>query len=393
MELKSGQNVALQQMSPAVTVIATAPSAEIELDVSAFSLTPEGKVRGDADMSFYGQPRSSDGSVMLDPVSRRFDLDLAKVPSAIDKIAICLTIDQGLTRRQSFSQLSDVQVRVGDGTVQHVFRPDTSNMTETALILLEVYRRSGQWKVRALGQGFNGGLGPMASHFGVNVEDDPDAAPPGNPAKPQKEEVTPPPSSVNLNKITLEKRQSVNLSKNDARFGKITVNLTWNSAVSGGFLSKLRGGAVDLDLGCMYEHRDGHKGVIQALGASFGSYNQPPYCHLAGDDRSGTTGQGEFLYINGDQWSNFKRALIFAYIYEGIPSWDKANAGIRVTIPNQPELIANIDSHERRGMCAIALLENGGNDIKVTKLIDYFDNHRELDRAYGFGFNWKRGTK
>jgi len=71
------------------------------------------------------------------------------------------------------------------------------------------------------------------------------------------------------------------------------VNLNWSQGAppkKTGFLAKLAGagsGAVDLDLGCLYELADGSKGVVQALGNSFGSLTSPPYISLDGDDRSG----------------------------------------------------------------------------------------------------------
>ena len=40
---------------------------------------------------------------------------------------------------------------------------------ETAMIFGEVYRHNGEWKFKAIGQGFKGGLAALAQHFGVNV--------------------------------------------------------------------------------------------------------------------------------------------------------------------------------------------------------------------------------
>ncbi len=394
MDFQPGQNAGLTSANPIFTVAAQVTTHGLELDASAFSLMENGKVVDDTGMTFYGQPVSVDGSIRLDPNTRRFDLDLARVPANIHKIALCLTIDQGNRRGQSFGMIAGVELEIGDGTQAHRFAPPVSGMTETALILGEVYRRNGQWKFRAVGQGFNGGLGPLAKHFGVDISDDPDAgATP--PAQAQAPAPAPAPGpSVNLSKITLEKRQPVNLNKNDGKFGKIIVNLNWDTGRKQGFMGMLGGPGIDLDLGCMFEHRNGFKGVIQALGNAFGDFDTQPYCKLLGDDRTGSSTAGEFLHINGDRWAEFQRVLIFAFIYQGVPSWDKADARVSIKLPNQPELIANVDSpNNRDGMCAIAMLENDGGAIRASKLVEYFAGHPDMDQAFGFGFRWKAGQK
>jgi tellurite resistance protein TerA len=400
-DMQAGQNTALAGGAITISIATQNPVSGLELDSSAFMLTESGKVTGDAGMIFYGQPKSSDGSVSVDAAAKRFHLDLGRVPANITRIAITLTIDQGQKRGQRFNMVNSVVLSVEGGAEPLRFAPDVKQMTETALILGEVYQRNGQWKFRAVGQGFNGGLGPLARHFGVDISDDPDA---GAPA-PAAAAAVPPPApaaapapkpTVSLTKITLEKRKPVSLQKEGGKFGEIIINLNWTRPPKatglGGLFGKNKG--VDLDLGCMVEHRDGNKGVIQALGNTFGTLHEPPYVQLMGDDRTGDSTAGEFLHINGDHWSVFKRVLIFAFIYEGVPNWAMANGVVTIKMPGQPELEARLDSHDSgKGMCAIAMLENDGNTIRASKLIEYFSDHEQMDRAYAFGFRWKAGSK
>ena len=109
--------------------------------------------------------------------------------------------------------------------------------------------------VLALGQGFNGGLAPLATHFGVDVTDDPDSGleqqtnPPPAP-QPTHGSTAPTPRAaptIKLSKITLQKSEPVDLSKQSGKFGKITVNLNWKQAPAG--LAGLLKGGIDLDLG------------------------------------------------------------------------------------------------------------------------------------------------
>ena len=137
--------------------------------------------------------------------------------------------------------------------------------------------------------------------------------------------------TVSLSKVTLTKSApSVSLAKGAGASGRMRVSLTWNarpegaSGGGGGFLKKLTGGGakgIDLDLGALYELQDGKKGVVQALGNSFGAVDRPPYVLLDGDDRTG--GGGENMTINLDHLADLKRVLVFAFIYDGVPAWEE----------------------------------------------------------------------
>lgn len=395
MQLQAGQNTALSGTRAVLTISAGGVPAALELDVTAFLLLESGKVPGDEGMVFYGQTTTLGGAVTLDAGPRRFDLDLSRLPETIQRIAFTITIDKGVQRQQQFSQLGSIEVMIDAGGETHRFAPELQRMTETALILAEIYRRNGQWKLRAVGQGFNGGLAPLARHFGVEISDDADALPAAAPAEPAPPAPTPPPApsptpsqTVNLSKITLEKSRPVNLKKADAAYGEIIVNLRWNKGRS--ILSK----GIDLDLGAMVELVNGDRWVVQALGNSFGDLGRAPWVKLMGDDRTGASGDGEFLHINGDRWIAIKRVLIFAFIYEGARNWAKANGSVRIKVPGQPELEAHLDSPNNSDMmCAIAMLENADGEIRATKFVDYYPGHREMDAHFGFGFRWTSGHK
>ena len=407
MQLQPGQNIALPDLTVGVSINAMPAVSGMELDCSAYLLTESGKVMSDAGMVFYGQPVAPDGSVRLDAAARRFNIDLSRVAAAVAKIAITLTIDQGLKRGQRFGLLQQVELNCECDGHPLQFVIDTRPMAETALILAELYRREGVWKLRAVGQGFVGGLGALAKHFGVDISDDPDsghatpppltpsrpAAPPPSPPAPSVPPVPPPPP-VRLDKITLEKRKPISLEKAGGNFGEIVVNLNWTRKSGAKGLFGLGKSSIDLDLGCMIEHTSGFKGVVQALGNTFGNLRLPPFAQLMGDDRTGDSTQGEFLKINGAEWSSIKRVLIYAFIYEGVPSWAQADARITIAVPGQPELSAHLDSHSNRhGMCAVAMLENDRGTLKATKLVEYFAGHSEMDKQYRFGFRWTAGSK
>lgn len=414
LDLQPGQNFSITKQSPASTAVEITLDWEpantpLTLDSSAFALTAQGKVRGDDDLVFYNQPALPGGGIQRAGDGRAFTIVFAQLPSAIERIVVALTIDQGLRRGQSFGQLNQVRAEVRDAqskTPLATFPLATRMMAETALIVGEFYQRNGEWKFRAVGQGFVGGLGPLARQYGVEVGDDPDAAetaPPATPTPPPHSATSasaPPPAAkpIRLEKITLDKKTpSISLEKKTQGFGEIVVNLNWNQGGGSGkgFFGRLTGGRkVDLDLGCLFKLRDGRGGAVQALGGTFGSLQQPPYIQLMGDDRSGASAQGEFLHINGQHWNELDRVLLFAMIYEGAPNWAETDAVVTIQAPGQPTLEIRIDSHRNdQRMCALAMLENQGGNLKVTKLVEYFLDHRYLDQAYGFGLRWVAGSK
>ena len=142
------------------------------------------------------------------------------------------------------------------------------------------------------------------------------------------------------------------------------------------------------------ELRSGDKSAVQALGDTFGDYFNPPYSGLDADDRSGANAEGETLRINGQHWDKIRRVLVYAFIYEGAPNWAEANALITIKTPGQPEIEVRLDSHRNdRPMCAIALLENQDGAVKITKLVEYYRGHMDMDQAHRWGLEWVKGRK
>jgi tellurite resistance protein TerA len=380
-ELSRGGNIAIGV--PAVALAFDWPATHIDLDVSAYLLGENGKVGGDHDMVFYNQNTGGGGAVKFDSGFDSFAIDLARIPAETARIAFCVTMGAGGT----VAAIAGVKLVLRDAAANLIasFAPDLAGASEAAMIFGEIYRRNGEWKFRAVGQGFNGGLGPLARSFGIDVADEP--APPAAAPPP------PPPVStpVNLSKVSLEKPgQTVSLEKRGTSFGEIVVNLNWSRKKGGLF----GGGAIDLDLGCLLEMADGQKGVIQALGRVFGSYDRPPYIQLDGDDRTGDVSRGETMRINGAHWQDIRRLAIFANIYDGVPNWQQTDGVVTVTMPGQPPIeVRMTDGRNNMRLCGVVLLENDRGTLKATRIVNYFRDQSELDQAFGWGLRWVAGSK
>ena len=397
--LTPGANAPVDNATVSVTVTYTPDSGQ-DIDLSAFLLGSSGKVRGDEDMCFYGQKTIGDGMVQMTEVSAGravFSLDLARLDAAVEKVALTATIYEN---RSTFASVSQLSVSVTGGIEAAI---PTAGMQESALILGEFYRRQGTWKFRCVAQGFAGGLEPLAKHFGVEVASAPASSPKpqpasaGSPAAVPAPAPAPTPSSVNLSKITLDKsRSSISLEKKaGGQYGKIRINLNWNQQQkSGGFLGFGKKSSVDLDLGCLFEMQDGRKGVVQALGRGFGSYDQSPFIQLMGDDRTGSVSDGEWLHINGDRWSEIKRIAVFAFIYDGAPNWSATDGVVTLFAPNQAPVEVRVSEEGGQlGCCCIALLENISGEVNVTRRVDFHRDQEKLDQAYHWGMSWRAGSK
>lgn len=243
-----GSNVPLP--AARVTVDVAAP---VRLDVSGLLLTADGKVRSDDDFIFYNQPagpgvtyRSGGGSA---PDS--ITVDTGAVPPDIEKIVVTASPDAAGQTFQGIEPTATIRDADGGAVVASFTPPGLG--AETALVVVEIYRRNGQWKARAVGQGYANGLAGIATDFGVTVEEpaQPVSAPPVAQAPPVPQ--TPPaPQSppapapgagkVNLDKgrVSLQKNQTVSLVKGGAPLlSRVQMGLGWEPAY--------RGKDIDLD--------------------------------------------------------------------------------------------------------------------------------------------------
>jgi tellurium resistance protein TerD len=187
--LSKGGNVSLSRAAPTLKKILVGLGWEArvttgdnyDLDVSAFLLSESGKVKNDDDFIFYNQLQSRCGSVEHNGDNRTgagdgddetMTVDLEKVPVSVKRIVFCVTIDDAERRRQNFGQVSDSFMRIVNlDSDAEIARFDLTEdySTETAMIFGEIYRHNEEWKFKAVGQGFAGGLESMCKQFGVTV--------------------------------------------------------------------------------------------------------------------------------------------------------------------------------------------------------------------------------
>ncbi|MDR0281577.1 MAG: TerD family protein [Paucimonas sp.] len=187
--LSKGGNVSLTKEVPGLSEVIVGlcwdprvtDGSEFDLDASVFITGENGKVLSDAGFIFYNNKTSADGAVehMGDNRSGQGDGDdeqvtvkLAVLPAEVKKLVFAVTIHDAEARAQSFGQVSNACIRVvnkADG--KEIARYDLSEDAsgETAMIFGELYRHNDEFKFKAIGQGFAGGLKPLAEAHGVSI--------------------------------------------------------------------------------------------------------------------------------------------------------------------------------------------------------------------------------
>ena len=187
--LNKGGNVSLTKEAPNLTSVSvglgwdvrTTTGADFDLDASALVCGADGKVIDDSHFVFFNNLKSPDGSVEHtgdnltgegEGDDEAIIVNLSSVPQTINKIVFPVSIYDAQARSQSFGQVINAFIRVVDRAnnaelARYDLTEDAS--TETAMIFGELYRHGGEWKFRAIGQGYAAGLRGIASDYGVNV--------------------------------------------------------------------------------------------------------------------------------------------------------------------------------------------------------------------------------
>ena len=187
--LSKGGNVSLSKEAPGLTEVVVGlgwdprvtDGTEFDLDASVFIVGENGKVLDDNSFIFYNNKKSADGSVehMGDNRSgagegddEQVTVKLTSLAPLVKKLVFAVTIHDAEARKQTFGQVSNSFIRVvnkADGKELARFDLSEDASTETAMVFGELYRSGEEFKFKAIGQGFAGGLKPLAEAHGVSI--------------------------------------------------------------------------------------------------------------------------------------------------------------------------------------------------------------------------------
>ncbi|QZY20426.1 TerD family protein [Streptomyces decoyicus] len=404
-----GSNLPLSAVRVAVDV--TAP---VRLDVSGLLLAANGKVRSDDDFVFYNQP-SGPGvthSAAAGGGGDTITVDTAAVPDGIEKIVVTASPDAPGATFAGTEPTGTVR-NADDGSVIATFTPPQLG-TETALVVVEIYRRNGAWKVRAVGQGYANGLAGIATDFGVSVEEPaaPAAAPQAPPAPPAPQAPPAPPApqappapagqwgppagapapvaappapaapaaaaapapgsgKINLDKgrVSLQKNQTVSLVKGGAPLlSSVKMGLGWEPA--------FRGKSIDLDASVIAYGPDRKKvdncffGKLTILGGAI---------QHSGDNLTGEgAGDDEAITVHLGGLPPEVTGLVFVVnSFTGQKFSDVAKAYCRLLDAQSGEELVRFDlthAEPRTGVMMAKLIRQFSGEWEMTALGEFVDS-------------------
>jgi tellurium resistance protein TerD len=186
--LSKGQKIDLTKTNPGMTKVVVGlgwdtnkydGGKDFDLDASVFCLNAAGKAGSEKDFIFYNNLQNPSGSVVHtgdnltgegDGDDEQVKVNLATVPPEVDKIAFCITIHDAAERSQNFGQVTNAFVRiVNEDTGAELIRYDLGEdfSVETAVVVGELYRNSGEWKFNAIGSGYKDGLNGLVKDYGL----------------------------------------------------------------------------------------------------------------------------------------------------------------------------------------------------------------------------------
>jgi tellurium resistance protein TerD len=187
--LSKGGNVSLTKQAPGLSAVVVGlgwderltSGQAFDLDASALMLNAAGRILSDQHFVFFNNLTSPDGSVEHtgdnltgsgEGDDEQIKVDLSQVPPEVDRIVFPVSIYEADSRRQNFGQVRNAFIRVinqADGAELTRYDLSEDASSETAMIFGELYRHGGDWKFRAVGQGYSSGLAGIARDYGVNV--------------------------------------------------------------------------------------------------------------------------------------------------------------------------------------------------------------------------------
>lgn len=366
--LPKGANAPLPPGPVAVRVTASSP-----VDISALLVTASGKVRGDADFVFYNQPTAP--GVRYDPAG--VDVVPEEVDPAIEKVVVTASLDG--RGPATFGALGGLRMDVAvAGTLLVVFEPDGLG-AETALLCVEIYRRGGLWKVRAVGQGYADGLAGIATDYGITVDAEPQVQVPnpnvqgqppargGGDAGHRDRRASPPRVNLDKGRVSLQKRQTVSLVKTGApALRRVAMGLGWDPAASGR--------SIDLDASAIVVDGRGRK--VESVWFMSKSAYRGAIEH-SGDNLTGDgEGDDETIEVDLSRLPDEAQALVFVVnSFQGQKFTDVRSAYCRLLDRDSGAELVRFDLTESKPHTGVIMcvLHRSGATWDMTAIGDFQD--------------------
>ncbi len=186
--LSKGQRISLEKVAPGLSEVfvglgwdtnITDTGNDFDIDASVFLVNSNEKLISDSHFIFYNNLVSPDANKSVEHLGDNrtgagegddevVKVKLKQVPEDVNKIVMTVTIHEAEKRQQNFGQVQNAFVRVVNAeNKEEVIRYDLSEdfSVETALIMAELYRKDGEWRINAVGAGYQGGLEALLNRY------------------------------------------------------------------------------------------------------------------------------------------------------------------------------------------------------------------------------------
>lgn len=333
MSLQKGQKLKLDSsMTNTELAVHCSVKAAFHIDVSCFGLDAHGKLSDEAYMVFYNQTASPKGEIRLvaDVPDSQFSVSLSRLPAQIDRLVFTAAIDPA--HSQAMNELGSLEFRLGE----HVFALSGADFSgEKAIMIAELYRKDGDWRLGVNGQGFNGGLDALLVHFGGAVASD-NAAPTHASSAPAAA-----PARVSLEKrfeqkapqlVSLAKIAGVSLAKNNLERVRARVAFVIDAS------------------GSMYEQYTSGQ-VQKVVNRVF-----PLGVHFDDDEELETWA----FALKSKQLSNVTFANFKNYVKKDAGGWQQWMSDLNAGYNNEPAVIRDVIAHFSRLTPPDAVAEKKG---------------------------------
>ena len=378
--ISKGANTPVNASAVLVELSWTAGAGVPDVDGSALLLRENGKVGDDADFVFFNQPNHPSGAVRHIGKSRTTDaveVNLAGLPAGVERVLLAASADGG-----TFGQVPGLKIVLSDLANRAPLATfENSASDETAMVSGELYRRNGQWKFRAVGQGYESGLAGLATDFGITVGDAPPAAAPPAPGwvppspRPGPQPAAAPPApTLDAGRVSLVKGARVSLVKSGAPpLTEVLMGLGWDPA--------RRRGNIDLDASVIAFDANANK-LAMVWFTNLGEWNGA--LRHAGDNLTGEgEGDDEQIYVDLDRLPPEVSSLVFTITsYRGHRFTDVRNAFCRlVDRRSGAELVRyNLSEAERAtGVIIAALRRTAPSQWEMRAIGEFHDGRTVKD--------------
>ncbi|WP_293266717.1 TerD family protein [Neptunomonas sp.] len=305
-------------------------------------------------------------------------LNLPDIPESVEKLTVYIAAND----TRSAGSPSGMSASLSDlvGADEYASIDISHQLTgQSAVSLIEVYRRNGAWKIRCILQGYKEGLPKLLESFGFTRDSYASA-------------LTTVSTTAHASAEQTATQAHVNPSQASHNHGDASITLVWKSgrgnlrSAARYFMGENFKPVSDLRIGCFYELENGQRGIVYSFDESLeGSFDGVPYIKA----RRELNEHFEQLLINERFRHKLNRYLVFVSMMDAHDSWEALSVSVDFQLPGLAAKKLSPTTLMSKPIYAVAMIDFNEDQTKATPLNEYFQDLAEMDRAFAWGLPWR----